>query len=68
MTDLNNEPSELNDAELEVVSGGMDCKTGQALGKFFNALSDGMAAIGNYTLAVRFAGEASIYIHDACPR
>jgi hypothetical protein len=48
-----NEVLELDDAELEVVAGGrMDC--GQALGKFYRALSAGMAAIGNYDLAIRF--------------
>jgi hypothetical protein len=66
MTYLNNEASELNEAELEVVSGGMDCKTGQALGKFYNGLSDCMAAIGNYDLAIQFAGTASNYIHKSC--
>jgi hypothetical protein len=58
------EALELNEAELEVVSGGKDC--GQALGKFFNALSDSMAAIGNYDLAIQFAGTASSYIRNGC--
>jgi hypothetical protein len=60
-----NEVLELNDAELEVVAGGrMDC--GQALGKFYRALSAGMAAIGNYDLAIRFEGTASNYIRGGC--
>jgi hypothetical protein len=59
------ETRELNEAELEVVAGGrMDC--GQALGKFYNALSAGMAAIGNYDLAIRFAGTSSHYIRNGC--
>ena len=66
MTDLNNEANQLNDAELEVVVGGMDCKTGQALGDFYYGLADCMAAIGNYTLAFKYSGMGQGVKAGAC--
>ena len=54
MTDLNN--SELNDAELEVVVGGLDCKTQGALSDFYAGLSKCMESIGNARLANYFIG------------
>ena len=56
MTDLNNEASKLNDAELEVVVGGMDCKTGEAVSKFYDAMANCMKSVGNTGLQIYYLG------------
>jgi hypothetical protein len=66
MTDLNDEALELNDVELEIVSGGMDCKTGTALSNFYYGLADCMKAIGNTPLYLVFTGMGSGIATGAC--
>ena len=60
------EALELNDDELEVVAGGMDCKTGAALSDFYFGLADCMKAIGNTPLYLLYTGKGSGIVTGAC--
>ena len=45
---MNTEIRELNDAELEEVSGGMSCNTALAIAKVYRSFSDTFGILGDY--------------------
>ena len=60
------EAIELNDAELEVIAGGMDCKTGLKVADFYGKMSDCMLQVGNFGLAYYYNGLATGTLQGAC--
>jgi hypothetical protein len=63
---MNNEVCELTLDELNEVSGGMDCKTGLAVSKFYGAMADCMKSVGNGGLQAYYLGMAMGALQGAC--
>lgn len=63
---MNTEIRELNDAELENVSGGMSCKTALVVAQIYSMTGDILNAAGDYAGAVAFYGRAAGVIEGGC--
>jgi bacteriocin-like protein len=64
---MNNDVRELNDDELNEVSGGLDCKSAVAVGQFYMGLSKVMYALGNDIMGAYYGGKGSGIITGGCP-
>jgi hypothetical protein len=63
---LDRETRKLNDADLEVVAGGMDCKWALIAAKIYVASGDIMGAMGDAKGASGAYGTASGLLKGAC--
>jgi hypothetical protein len=63
---MNTEIRVLNDAELETVSGGMDCKTAQVVAKIYSMTGDILGAAGDRAGAIAFYGRAVGVLEGGC--
>jgi hypothetical protein len=63
---MNNDVRELNEAELEGVTGGMDCKTGHAIAETYRLAGAVLGALGNHEGANRMYGTAYGVSVGAC--
>jgi len=57
---------ELNDAELEAVSGGLDCGSAIAVGLIDMCTATALAALGDMTASGRYLGRAEGRVDGAC--
>ena len=64
---MNSKTHELNDAELNEVSGGLDCKSALIVGQFYTGLSKVMYALGNDIMGAYYGGKGSGIITGGCP-
>lgn len=61
-----NDIRELNDAELEAVSGGMDCKTALIVSDIYATTALALRALGNDMMGNFFAGKAAGVAEGGC--
>ena len=57
---------ELNDAELETVAGGMDCKSAMAVAQVYIITADALGALGNSAGSAVFSGKAQGVLEGGC--
>jgi len=60
------EALELNDAEVELVVGGMNCQAGRALSNFYDAMANCMKSVGNIELQIYYTGMSTGALQGAC--
>jgi hypothetical protein len=63
---MKNEGRELNEADLEGVNGGMDCKTGAAIADTYRLAGGILGALGNHEGAANMYGRAYGVSVGAC--
>jgi len=57
----------LTNEELNLVSGGMDCRTAIAVSQAYVAAAQVMGAVGDNLSSMNFSGRATGVIQGACP-
>ena len=57
----------LTNEELNLVSGGMDCRTAIAVSQAYNAAAKVMGALGDNLSSMHFSGRAMGVLDGACP-
>jgi bacteriocin-like protein len=65
---MNYETHELNDAELNEVSGGMDCRSAIAVAQVYVSVAGVLGALGDSAGSAYFSGQAKGVLQGGCPK
>jgi len=57
---------ELNDNELDLVAGGMDCKSSMAVAQVYILTAEALGALGNSAGSAAFSGRAQGVLEGGC--